>query len=252
MHQNTTDSIKGRKPNARVWLLAFLGFISQSANGAVVLDQIGSVGDYDLGSGSSHSISQIFTDFPDFDSAVLEDFSVTSSQLQVNNVSALFKALGGFTAFQDVEAYALNFYSDPNLAATSLTGDIASLLVVAGGGAMVTEVVEASHTAEFGLVSLATDLTLPGAGTYWVSISPRSANSQTGQFEVMAGGASGPVTTGSADAVLATPRDGFGQGAFTTVQKGYAYSVTVVPEPSSAWYCLITASACLLWRGRRR
>lgn len=202
-------------------------------NGAFVLDQIGDVSLYNLDPGTDPTPSQIYTDFPEFSSAVLEDFTVTPFDLEITNVSALFRAQGGFDKFAAVDGYSLNFFSDAALAATNLTGDVATLFVMAGSGASVTEV-EGGGIYEFGLVSLDVNIVLPSAGSFWVSVSPVSASSVSGQFFLLNNGKTGPSTPGGADARLANPGDGFGLGALSIVDRDHAYSLTVVPEPTMA------------------
>ena len=205
--------------------------------GAVVMNQIGNAAAYDFTAGSLPSPSQIFTDFANFDCAVLEDFTVDSSELGIGQVSGLFKAEGGFASFQDVDGFELNIFSDVNLAATSLTGNIASLVLVAGSGASVVQVIDSSGNGEYGLVNLNVNILLPSAGTYWLAISPKSLNA-TGQFLIPNGGASGDVTPGNANAMFANPGLGFGLGALSPLNLDYAYSVTAVPEPGSVglWF----------------
>jgi hypothetical protein len=230
---------------------AFLFAVCTSiCNGAFVLDQIGIVGLYDFDTGADPTPSQVYTDFPDFSSAVLEDFTVTSSQLEITNVSGLFRAQGGFDKFTLVSGYALNIFSDPTLAANSLSGDVASLFVIAGSGASVTEV-EGGAIYEFGLVSLDVSIALPQADDYWVSISPVSAFSVSGQFLLLNNGASGAVTPGGANARLANPGEGFGLGALSIVNQDYAYSLTAVPEPTIASLAIVSSLALVSRRKRR-
>jgi len=126
------SAIMGIHPHPASVLAAVIAACSGICHGAFVLDQIGGSGSYNLNVGSGPTPSQIFTDFPDYSCAVLENFTVTSSELEITNVSALFRAQGGFIGFQSVSGYSLNFFSNPALASASLTGDVASLLLVAG------------------------------------------------------------------------------------------------------------------------
>ena len=146
------------------------------------MDQIGDVGDYIFNDAPGPAPSQIFTDFPEYNCTVLEDFTVSSLQLRITQVSVLFRAQGGFIGFQDVQGYYLNFFNDVNLAASGLAGDAGSTVVPVGSGASVTQVIDAEGDHEYGLVSLNVDIPLPSAGNYWVGVSPVSASSTTGQF----------------------------------------------------------------------
>ena len=217
------------KRNPACVLALTLGATLGPAVGAVVLDQIGDVGTYNFQAAPGPTPSQIFTDFSGYDTAVIEDFTVSASDLKITNISALFRAQGGYLQFQNVQGYALNFFSQSALAATSLTGDIASLLVLSGTGASVAQV--HGGGGEYGMVSLAVNVSLPAAGTYWVGVSPVSANSVTGQFLLLNSGA---ASSGNMNAKLANPGEGFGLGAISPLNLDYAYSVTAVPEPAAS------------------
>ncbi len=231
---------------AAMLVLAITASVGLS-DGAFVLDQIGSVYDYDPGAGPGSTPSQVFTDFPDFSCMVLEDFTVTADELQITSVSALFRAQGGFAGFQQVDGYSLSIFSDPALAATGLSGDVANLLVVAGSGVL--ELVDDSTQFEYGLVSLDVSIFLPAAGQYWFGVSPVSASSVSGQFFLQNSGASGGIP-GNQDARFANPGDGFGLGSFSTSDLDYAYSVTAVPEPVTATLALLSGCGWLFRRGR--
>ncbi len=219
------------------------------SDGAFVIDQIGSVAAYDFNIGSGPTPCQIFTDFPAFSCAVLEDFTVTPDQLEITEVSGLFRAQSGFVGFQQVDGYALNIFSDPLQASSGLAGNVASLFVLAGSGAVVTEVVDGGGSHQYGFVSLLVNVDLPAAGQYWLSLSPVCASSVSGQFLLMNSGASGG-TAGNADARFANPGEGFGLGAVSSNTLDYAYSLTVVPEPSTAAIALL--SGCMIAHRRKR
>jgi hypothetical protein len=223
-----------------------------SSEGAVVLNQIGDVDAYLFGAAPGPTPSQIFTDFPTCDCTLLEDFTVASTELNIIHVTALFRAQGGYSSFQDVAGYDLNIFSAANLAATSLVGDVASQVVFAAFGAAVTQVVDAGSSEEYGLVSLAVDVALPGAGTYWLGVSPRSAVAATGQFLLMNSGASGEVTPGNANAQLANPGEGLGAGAISSLNLDYAYAITAIPEPAVSMLWILASCAWLCRRQRTR
>jgi hypothetical protein len=236
--------MKSKRNPACVLALTISASLGYS-DGAVVLNQIGDLGAYNLQAAPGPTPSQIFTDFLGYDTAVLEDFTVSASDLKITNISALFRAQGGFVQFQNVQGYALNFFSQSALAANSLTGDVASLLVLSGSGASVTQI--HGGGGEYGMVSLGVNVSLPAAGTYWVGVSPVSANSVTGQFLLLNSGATSP---GNMNAKLANPGEGFGLGALSLLNLDYAYSVTAVPEPAAS-SLLILGGFAWLCRHRR-
>jgi hypothetical protein len=213
---------------------------------AVVLNQIGDPALYEFALLPPPSPSQIFTDFPAFNCTVLENFTVSSSELRVTQVSVLFRAQGGFISFQDVQGYQLNFFSDVNLAASTLVGDAGSIQIPAGPEVKVTQITDSSNTHEYGLVVLNVDVALPSAGNYWVGVSPVAASTVAGQFFVQT---TTHGTSGSANARLANPEQGLGAGTLSTPGNHYAYSVTVIPEPGTLALWIIGSFG---WLARRR
>jgi len=212
----------------------------------IVLDQIGDLAAFDSSLLPSPSPSQIFTDFPEFNCSVLEDFTVTGGDFRIERVSVLLKAQAGFVMFQEIEGYQVNFFTDVSLAATTLTGD-ASSIVVQADDARVTPVDDAGGEDGYGRVDLDIDVELPGPGSYWVGVSPIAANSVAGQFFVQA------TTHGDAgepNARLANPDGGHGVGPLSIPGHHFAYAVQAVPEPGilSFWFL---ASGWWLTRRRR-
>ena len=221
------------------------------SQGALVLDQIGAVGAYVFGAPPTATLSQIFTDLggPGFDCTVLENFTVSATELELTRVFVLFSPKGGFDTFQSVQSYDLNIFSAYTIAATTLSGDVASRMLTPASGVTLTKIMDGSD--EYGLVSLDVTVALPAAGTYWLGVSPRSANSD-GLFQVMHSGASGAATTGDQVAYLANPGQGLEVGAIVPTNFDYAYSVTAVPEPSAVTLCLLAGCGWLCRRQRPR
>lgn len=216
------------------------------SHAAVVLDQIGDPSLYDFTQLPPPTPSQVFSDFPDFDCVVLEDFTVTTSELRVTAVAVLIRAQGGFLSFQNVQAYQLSIFNNVNLAASTLIGDAGYALVPAGPGVAVTQVTDPSGTHEYGLVVLNVDIALPSAGNYWVGVSPVAASTVAGQFFVQT---TDQGTSGAANGRLANPGLDLGVGALSTPGNHYAYSVTVVPEPATLTLWVI--GSCW-WLSRRQ
>ena len=222
-----------------------------TAGGAVVLNQIGDVSAYDFGAAPGPTLSQMFADFPDYDCTVLEDFTVSSTELRITQVSALFRAQAGFISFQNIQGYYLNFFSSPELAATSLTGDVASVVISPGSGAAVTQIIDNAGPYEYGLVSFSVNIPLPSAGNYWVGVSPKSSVT-TDQFFLLNSGATGALTPGNANGKWANPGLGFGEGALVAKNLNYAYAVTAVPEPATITLWIIGSCGWLCRRQRVR
>lgn len=212
---------------------------------SVVLNPVADFSPEEL-TASSVTPSQFYTDFPDYDCTVLESFTVSSAELRLIEISAIFRAQGGFESFRNVEGYALNFFSDPGLAVFSLTGDVASLHIVSGPGVSVTEVVEADPDHDYGLIRMSVEISLASEGTYWMGLSPISSLSATGQF-VLVGR---PVAEGGSPSYFANPGEGFGLGPLSPLDTTHAYALAAVPEPSSVG--LVAAGAGSLLIRRRR
>jgi MYXO-CTERM domain-containing protein len=228
---------------------ALLLFSSPCLPAAVVFDQIGDPLLYLLSLPEAPSISQIFTDFLEYSSMILEDFVVTGDDYEITRVSAIFQAQAGFAAFQGVDEFAVNIYSDPQIAASVLSGDFASLILSAGSAAQITQLVDPGLSGEFGLVELDLRIALPSAGTYWISVAPVSAVGVTGQFSLVHGGSAGGGAPGPAGSRWVNPGEGFGLGAISGLPHDYALSITAVPEPAGAALWLLSLAA--LFRRRR-
>jgi len=216
---------------------------------ATVIDHIGplaTAASYDFSTLPEPATSQIFPEFPDFSTAVLENFTVTSSQLNVVGAGALFRALGGFGDFWNVDGFLLNIYSDVNLAAAGLMGDVASLTTLNGTNLTITEIHDTSGLHAYGLLRFTLDVSLPQSGEYWLGVSPVSTADTLGQFMLLVS----PVADlGVPDARLANPGGGFGQGSLGLTGNHHAISVTAVPEPGTA-LLLICAGLPFIFRRR--
>jgi hypothetical protein len=233
------------------FFLPLVTWLPQGALSAIVLNQIGPLSPFDSSQLPPPGPSQIFTDFPASSCAVIEDFSVTADALRVTQVSALMRAQGGFQRFEDVLAYRLDIFSDANLAGSNLAGDVGSVLIPAGAGASVTQIIDASGNHEFGLVVLNVDVPLRLAGIYWVGVSPVAANSVAGQFFLQT---SKTDTSGTANARLANPGLGLGAGALSILDSHFAYAVTAeeaIPEPGVLALAFLGAGCWLFQRTRR-
>lgn len=233
-----------RIPPAFVALFLSAAVFPCTARATVVLDLIGDVSAYTF-AGPDPVPSQMFTDYPAYNCAVLEDFTVSSSERVISTVSIVFLAQGGFEQFQNVTHFEMNIYSAPARAGESLSGDVASQWFAAGA---ITRVTDPTGSGEFGKVDLNVNIALPAAGTYWLGVSPQSPVAVTGQFLVANANPSAPGPR-HANATLANPGLGFGIGALSILDGSYAYAVTVVPEPGTLTLCLL-GSVALLRRHR--
>jgi hypothetical protein len=220
--------------------------VPSPAHATVVSNQVGEFLDYDFDTSSAPNASQIFTDFPGFDSMAVDDFTVTAAELHLGRITALFEARAGFESFQELDGYQLSIFSDPTLPGHSLLGNTASVLVTLAPDVTVTQLGGGDH----GLVSLAVDIMLPAAGTYWLGIAPVSSKSVAGQFYLQNNGAKGPIVSGGSDGFFANPDEGYGIGPLTDANLDFAYVVQIVPEPAAAGLLVLGGLGLLLRRRR--
>ena len=234
--------------NLRLLALASIVGIGATANAALVMDQL----PRDIAEIQTVLASQDFETANDaFDIFVIDDFTVNASQLQVTNVTA---HMGGFGGFVDTN------WSDAAIVRgfrVSIFGSVAD----AGNNISVASVVvnhgAASIGAGYGIffdrvVSLAVNLALPAAGTYWVGVQGLMDFPGNGQIGV-AGSTWAGSFPGGLDAWQANPGEGFGQGKtfLITPATNAAYSVEAVPEPATM-LALGAGAAALIARRRRK
>lgn len=230
-------------------LLAFAGavMLGAAANAALVMDQLPRA----LGDFNNILASQDFEAANDaFDITLIDDFTVNGSQLLVTNVTA---HMGGWNGFQNshwtnpsiIRGFRVNIYSSIANAGNNIT--VASVDIAHGA---------ATIGAGFGganfdrVVSLAVNLALPGAGTYWVGVQGLMDFTGNGQIGV-ANSLWAGNTPGGANAFQANPGEGFGQGKTFAANTDAAYAVEAVPEPATM-LALGGGLAALLARRRRK
>ncbi|MEP4079814.1 hypothetical protein [Haloferula sp.] len=198
---------------------------------SVVLDQIGDELIYDPSSEMSPSVSQVFTDFPDFSSIALDDFAVAASELRLESIEALVRAGNGFSSFSLVEEFQLSIFTGSSPDGSTLEGDVANLLFDPGDFSVTVTQIGSTDVA---LISLSTNIVLPSAGSYSVGLASVASNSGAGTFYVLNNGQSSPGLPGNSDGIFLNPDQGFGGDAVTGTNFDFAYRVTAtaVPEPA--------------------
>lgn len=210
------------------------------ADAAVILDQIGPV----LPTNRQYALNHELSDFPDYSTEVLEDFAVGSGEVCLVRFSALFRADGGYSSLAGVDGFRLNVFSDPGLAASGFGGDLFSAFVPPGPGVEFAQMVDPSHLAEYGIVTIYKEVCLPGPGTYWMSLTPVSS-SANGYFHLVSAAPSG----GNGNANLANPGGGFLlPGNISQTGLDFSYSIEAIPEPATAW--LVLPGCLVLFRRR--
>jgi len=240
-------------------LIPFLGLVwiastKPMANAATVIDQLGpltTATSFNFSTLPDPTLSQIFSDFGDYSTVVLENFTLALPHTNITEVAVVFRAVGGFDDFSNVDGFLLNIYSDLNLAAASLSGDVASITATLGANLTITEIVDTSdpnifETYDYGLLRFTLDLNLAAAGEYWIGVSP-IGNTALGQFMLVASPVSG---LGMPDAQLANPGEGHEIGSLSQTGNHHAISVTAIPEPGSASLLMLTGLSLVFMRRR--
>lgn len=160
-----------------------------------------------------------------FDTAVLEDFTVTAGQTNITKVEAVMGGFSGFTSFSQwslVTSFRVEVYT--STAGTVLTGDTASQVVPAAS-ATITNLNWNSfpHNGTAALVSLPVNINLPGAGTYYIAV---IAVVDMGSSIVQVGVANNLSGSGGANATVINPGGGFGFGNSMNMGTDAAYRIT--------------------------
>ncbi len=167
----------------------------------VLLDQIGP--DTSATTGQAVFASQIFepANTPS-DIASLDDFDVPAGGATLSCLDAVGGGFNGFTSPNDITNYRVEFYSSPEAAANSLTGDVAS---VASADAIVVTTFDMSADHYLVNVDLSNENITLGEGTYWVALIPELDFGAFGQSAISAS------TIGDdPNAYQANPNGGFG------------------------------------------
>jgi hypothetical protein len=234
---------------------AFLAVASVSS-ADIVLNQL------DFAQATQHGIqaSQDFEATNDpLDVIVIDDFTVNASQLNVINVEMMMTGFGGFVASSytdgSVAGYHVEFYTSTAAAAGNFTGNAGSALVAPGA-------VTLNNPGFTGIyatarhIQIPVNITLPGAGTYWVGVSVVLNFTTSGQLGVNTTN----LVLGTQNGGQANPNGGWGfpgnfrqgfAGATGLEQRDAQYLVEAVPEPGSM-IALGLGAAALLARRRRK
>lgn len=162
-----------RRPAIASRLRRFAGLcllaVSASASAAALMDQIGP--DPSFQEGRSHNINQIsnfYASAPQYDVAVIDDFTLTDEAV-LGSVSAVLFASDNDTGYSALTALRVNIFSSQPAPAALRVGDVLSETVATASVAFTTPWTSNS------LSRLATvDLSLLdlhlAAGTYWLSV----------------------------------------------------------------------------------
>jgi hypothetical protein len=236
---------------ARVVMVAagiVLGLQESSRAGlTTIMDQIGPNATFVQGQNAN--LSQILgAPNNSFNSAVIDNFSITTAGTTLTEVDAAVLGFGGFASgdFKSITAVRVEIYSSIAAAASSLTGDIADINVKAAD----INVTSPYGTDRFSaLAQLGINETL-GVGTYYVAVIAALNYNTTGGAEI---GVYNSTFGGDSNAVQVNPGGGFGYtGNASALNSNAAYRIigtvpAAVPEPSS----IVILSTGLILAGYR-
>ena len=167
--------------------------------------------------------SQIFeAEYAGYNAAVVDDFTITGTT-DITSVSAALLGYSGFSTYGNITSYTVQVYNSQAAAVANLTGNIASINVLASGVSLTTPY-SAAYSA---LADIPLNLLL-GAGTYYFAVTPNLNYSPGGQI--------GVVNEGTGNSFQTNPGGAFNlTGNISQLGTNADYEVqgTAVPEPAS-------------------
>ena len=233
-----------------LFVLALASGVCTSAHATVVLNQILGPASYPEYNGDA---SQRYTDagYAYADCAVVDDFTVTGSTLDLSSVSAVVVGFGYyFTSFANVSNWEVAVYSSLGAAHANTTGDVLDVTVpVSAATVSGTYAANGDHNA---LLTLPVNLVLPAAGTYYLGIMAQNSIYTNGEVGIYDAG-----FAGGGNAYYVNPGGStlFGDETEVPLDNDAAYEIiggpAAVPEPCT-WVMLVIAGAGGMFLAHRR
>jgi hypothetical protein len=213
-----------------------------SAHAAVLHDQlVTNLSDPDHVDNNIMLTQRFESGFTSLDIASLDDFTLTQAS-RITAISAQILGISYEGAFDpaQIQNYAFSIYSSPAAGASSLTGDVANLVVSPADVTITPYADLTTPSLAVFLVRASVDIPL-AAGTYWLGVTPRLDFQPDSDFTYILADA-GQVGAGP---VQVNPGAAFGFGAstsFSGTHTGFAIEGDAltggVPEPAS-WALMI-------------
>lgn len=221
--------------------------LAHPAGAVPLMDQIGADGSFQQGlSNNSTQISNLYASAPQFNVAVVDDFTLAESAA-VTGVDAALFASNASVALSQITSLRVNFFSSRPTAANFSIGDILSTDVPIAQVALTSPWTTSAVTALASLNLSSLNLVL-NPGTYWVSVIALN-NSFSTDMGVLLSSFAGTPGNDNARQVGSGLWGGGGDRALNA-DAAYRVSGTVIPEPSTG--ILLGVGVALLARRRAR
>jgi hypothetical protein len=164
--------------------------------------------------------------------AAIDDFTVTSGQLQITQVEAVLAASEAFTNYNNVQSWTVEIYTSLAAASSNLTGN-AGRQTLTTGFTLNTSYGSVSGATNVALLTLPVSITLPSAGTYWIGVVARMDFDPNGSLGVLESNVAGGFPNNN-NAFLVNPAGGYGlDNNQLALGANLAYRVNAVPEPAT-------------------
>ncbi len=170
-----------------------------------------------------------------FDVAMIDDFNVSASTLQLNQVQVAIGLFGGVTPLHsNITAYRVEIYTSVAAAAANLVGNAGSQTVASGGVTTDLTGYTLNAAQPRARVTIPINIVLGGAGTYWIGVIPVfnfGGGAGFGQSGVIDSSFAG--SPGGLNNFQVNPAGGFAIPGGANRLNNSGYQINAVPEPAS-------------------
>jgi hypothetical protein len=231
-----------------VGLLAVLVLCAAPARAGIVLDQVGTSATFAATGASYTTLNDA-----QFQSAPLDDFTVTADQLSLTWVEGVMRNLsvsGSPLDFSTLTSFQVAIFTSPSVVSPSFTGDAGNQVIARSSATLTADYASISGAY---LVSIPVSIVLPSAGAYYISVmGQRSTPSDGSSLTILGTNAfSGGFPFGNNAQRVQSG------GTNSALNTNLAYRITTedpppVPEPSSIILVGIGLAGLIVARCRGR
>lgn len=182
-------------------------------------------------------VTQIFPDFPQFSSTVLEDFDPAYTGSIVTETAIAFEANGNWDPRQDIQAWQVSFWKKPNDAANStnlLNQNTVAQILVPNGSVNYQQLTFLNQPNWWVADIKGLNLNVGTGITYigMAAVMPFNPNGQ--QVYILSNSTiSDPGGGALVNSLGVNPDNGFGLGTSVPINTDAAYGINAVPEPAT-------------------